>query len=364
MMTLLSRLFRIPFYIVGIIIIVLSIVSAYGGQYIDPNITAYPSILKLAFPIFVVLLLGVGVISLIFKIRFMAIMSVVAIAVCWPAIKSICPLNMPVTEEPGDGFSLLDYNVYYGIDRECDSLDYSRSMSYVINSDADIVCLQEQYALETKVNDKFTKAQIDSLRMIYPYIVEGNSIDVMMLSKYPVERLSVEIPKGLQYFFYDAYKVTLGERSVTIVNLHLSSYDLDVEERDVVEDMRSLEEVKQGAKEFKSSLIAKLSKAFRMRAKAAETIRNYIDGIEGEVVVCGDFNDVVDSWAYSVIAGDDMKDAYLEAGCGPLVTYNAHNLYFNIDHILYRGKLKAVNFGKGNLKSSDHYPIFANFAFY
>ena len=70
MMTLLSRLFRIPFYIVGIIIIVLSIVSAYGGQYIDPNITAYPSILKLAFPIFAVLLLGVGVISLIFKIRF------------------------------------------------------------------------------------------------------------------------------------------------------------------------------------------------------------------------------------------------------------------------------------------------------
>ena len=81
-------------------------------------------------------------------------------------------------------------------------------------------------------------------------------------------------------------------------------------------------------------------------------------------MVCGDFNDVVDSWAYSVIAGDDMKDAYLEAGCGPLATYNAHNLYFNIDHILYRGKLKAVNFGKGNLKSSDHYPIFSYFTNY
>ena len=363
MKNLLLKFFKVPFYIVGIILIMLSIMSAYGGQYIDPNIMAYPSILKLAFPIFAVLLLGVGVISLIFKIRFMVIMSIVAIAVCWPAIKSICPLNIPEADEPEDGFSLLDYNVYYGIDRECDSLDYSRSMSYVINSGADIVCLQEQYALETKVNDKFTKAQIDSLRKIYPYIVDGNTIDVMMLSKYPVKRLQVEIPKDLQYFFYDAYKVTLGERIVTIVNLHLSSYDLDVDERNVVEEMRSLEDVKQGTKEFQTSLIAKLSKAFRMRAKAAETIRDYIDGIEGDMVVCGDFNDVVDSWAYRVIAGEDMKDAYLEAGFGPLATYNAHNLYFNIDHILYRGKLKAVNFGKGNIKSSDHYPIFANFAF-
>ena len=146
MMTLLSKFYRISFYIVGIIIIVLSIVSAYGGQYINPNVTAYPSILKLAFPLFAILLLVIGVISLVLRSRFMVIISIMAIAVCWPAIKSICPLNMPVAEDPDDGFSLLDYNVYYGIDRECDSLDYSRSMSYVINSGADIVCLQEQYA--------------------------------------------------------------------------------------------------------------------------------------------------------------------------------------------------------------------------
>ena len=71
---------------------------------------------------------------------------------------------------------------------------------------------------------------------------------------------------------------------------------------------------------------------------------------------------IADSLVSQCIA-EDMKDAYLEAGFGPLATYNAHNLYFNIDHILYRGKLKAVNFEKGNIKSSDHYPIFARLVF-
>lgn len=362
-MSLLSKFLKVSYYIVGIIIFILAILSAYGGH-VDPNRIAYLSILKLGFPLFVILLFLIGIFALISRSKLMTILSVGVIVVCWSAIKSLCPLNITESKEYGEGFSLLDYNVYYGNDCECDTLSYSRTMSYVINSGADIVCLQEQYALETKANDKITKSQIDSLHKIYPYRVDGNSIDVMLLSKYPVKRLPVEIPQGLQYFFYDAYEVTIGERCLTIVNLHLSSYDLDADERNVVEEMRSLEDVKQGAKEFKTSLIEKLSGAFRKRAKASEIIRRYIDGLQGDVIVCGDFNDVVDSWAYRVVAGNDMSDAYLDAGFGPLTTYNAHNLYFNIDHILYRGKLKAVNFGKGNIKSSDHYPIFANFAFY
>ena len=65
MMNFFRKFFKIPFYIVGIIVIMLSIVSAYGGQYIDPNIMAYPSILKLAFPLFALSMLVVGVVALL-----------------------------------------------------------------------------------------------------------------------------------------------------------------------------------------------------------------------------------------------------------------------------------------------------------
>lgn len=359
------RLFRNVAAVVTAMLWLLTLASAYGG-YVDPDVFAYLSVLKLVFPVIVIAMTVVGLMWVLLREWMLGVVSCVVLAVCAPQIGLLCPLNCGgnVGSEENEGFSLLDYNIYYGKDLEHPELDYSRSMSYVINSGADVVCLQEQYALNTSVNDRFTAAQVDSLRKIYPYEVPGNDVDVVLLSKYPAERLPIRDTEHLQYFMYDAYRLDIKGRVVTLLNVHLSSYDLDTDERYVIEDLATPEGVKKGAREMKRSILGKMTHAFKVRAKAADIIRTYADSIEGDMVICGDFNDVAGSWAYRRIAGNDMRDAFQDAGCGPIATYNAHHMYFHIDHILYRGGLRATDFKKGGIKSSDHYPIFTKFAFW
>ena len=57
-------------------------------------------------------------------------------------------------------------------------------------------------------------------------------------------------------------------------------------------------------------------------------------------------------------------DAYTQTGMGMMVTYNLFNLYFHIDQVFYRpdGGLRALSTRKGDIDSSDHYPVLARFA--
>lgn len=356
------KLWNLLLYIPVSMLFVLTVVAAYGG-YVDPNISPYFSILKLVFPFFIVATLLVGLLLLVFRRRVMALLSVIVLLICFPQIQLIFPVNYTADDSQDEKqFTLMDYNIYYGFDIENPDAGYSRSVSSVINSGADIVCLQELYSLNAKVSRSVTDSQVDSLRSIYRYEIAGNSVDVVLLSKYPAKRLPVPDFGKLQYFMYDAYSVDIDGTPLTIINLHLSSFNLDGDERDVVEQLSTVEGVKESARQMKDSILSKLSYAFQVRAEAARIIRQYADSVDGNLIICGDFNDVTGSWAYRTIVGDDMRDAYVDAGCGAMSTYHANNMLFHIDHILYRGDIKAIDFEKGDVKSSDHYPIFVKFA--
>lgn len=85
--------------------------------------------------------------------------------------------------------------------------------------------------------------------------------------------------------------------------------------------------------------------------------------MKGPMIICGDFNDVPESYAYRLLKGNDLKDAYVETGFGPMITYNAHAFWFHLDQIFYRGALRPLSVRKGKTKLSDHYPLFAEFEF-
>ena len=90
-------------------------------------------------------------------------------------------------------------------------------------------------------------------------------------------------------------------------------------------------------------------------------IRQAIDGSPGNLIVCGDMNDVTTSHVYRVIKGNDMTDAWAEVGNGYAFTFNRHHLPFRIDHILYRGNLQVIEAQRIKGGSSDHYPLMATF---
>ena len=135
------------------------------------------------------------------------------------------------------------------------------------------------------------------------------------------------------------YEVDIDGRKLTIANVHLLSPGLSENERDVVKEMASVKNTRAGVSEMKHSVYGKMRSSFRKRKQDAENLRQALDRVKGDLIVCGDFNDVPESYAYRLIRGDDLRDAYAETGFGPMVTYNLNLMWFHIDQVLYRGEI-------------------------
>jgi len=348
---------------VSILVWGLTILAAYGGRF-NPEYFTIPPILCLALPYFVVLSVLLILFWLITRRIIFTALGVIAMAACIGPITQVIPLNTSnKSSEGATKFKIMSWNVLHTDDIEHPDAKTNRAVRYMIDSGADVICLAELNNFTPSELKNASPALIDSLISTYPFHAGLSSTDIKILSRYPVDRAGLsEISKyGHQRF--DFFKVHFPKDTLTVGMVHLYSYDLSEEERNVVTEIKSVNTAKSSVKEFKGSILDKMRNAFRCRAANAKELRKAIDNTNGPLIVCGDFNDVPGSWAYNLIAGDDLRDAYVETNFGPTYTYNLHMFYFHIDQMLYRGPLEALNLKVGKIKTSDHYPLIGEFEF-
>jgi endonuclease/exonuclease/phosphatase family metal-dependent hydrolase len=77
------------------------------------------------------------------------------------------------------------------------------------------------------------------------------------------------------------------------------------------------------------------------------------------VILCGDFNDVPNSFAYYHI-GEDMQDAFRSKGSGLDRTYLGISPTLRIDYIFCDPGFDILAYDRINKQLSDHYPIMAD----
>ncbi|MDE7465860.1 MAG: endonuclease/exonuclease/phosphatase family protein [Muribaculaceae bacterium] len=365
-MFIISPLIRLVLRIVTYVLYAITLISAFGG-YVNPGISSIPGALITVFPYFLIATI-IAILAWAFTGKlFTAGLGVIVIVLAWGPITTVFPLHF--SSSPSEGaktFKLLTYNILHGDDQEKgNDAPGNRSFEYIIDSGADIVCLQEMFNVhnpkEVHNLDSF-EARLDS---IYPYQAGDPGTDTKVLSKYPIR----QIP-SISFFGtasnpirYTAYTVHIKGRQMTLINMHLNSYALSDTERNLVKDLASVKNSKKGFKELKGPLATKLRNNLIWRWENVRIMREAINNVKGPLIICGDFNDVPASYCYRLLMGDDMKDAYVETSFGPMVTYNRHAFWFHLDQIFYRGPLKALSVKKGNIKSSDHYPLIADFEF-
>lgn len=352
--------------IVSIVVFLLTILSAYGGRF-NPEYVTIPSILCLGMPYFAI----ATVILIVFwaltrRIVFTAL-GVLTIVACMGPLSQAVPFSFSRKAEEGQTtFKVMAWNVLHTQDIRKPDYPGNRAVEYMISSGADVICLAELNNFSPSELKNASPALIDSLIRAYPFRAGASSTDIKVLSKYPVDREGHSYITDTGHHRFDFFKVNFpGGKILNIAMVHLYSYDLSEEERQVVTDMKSVKAAKSSVKEFKGSILAKLRNAFRQRAANAEMLRGAIDELRpsAPLIVCGDFNDVPGSWAYNLIRGDDMHDAYAETNFGPTFTYNKHLFYFHIDNMLYRGNIEALSLKVGKINCSDHYPLIGEFAF-
>lgn len=361
---LVSPFFMMAMKIVSGIVFLFTILSAFGGR-VSPDFLVLPSLFCLAFPYFAILTIIITIFWVCCKKIIFSALGVLTIIICLAPLSVAFPLGASRNPSKGaETFKIVSWNVIHTRDiRQPDSKS-KRAVEWMINSGADIIAMAELKNFTSEFSGLSDNLR-DSLFESYPYRAGLNTTDIKIMSKYPVERLD-RILNEKGECRYDFFKVSFPEGKTLIVGMvHLYSFGLSEEERQVVTEINSVSSAKTSLKEFKGPIRSKLGNAFRKRGRNATSLREIIDDIPADIplIICGDFNDVPVSWAYNIVKGDDMHDAYAETNFGPAITYNLHAFYFHIDQMLYRGPLKALDLTVDKINTSDHYPLVGEFEF-
>jgi len=339
-------------------LIVLAMVLCAFSVYLRP--ADYPnwSYLGMVFPFFIIATLIFLLVWPFIKWKYCAI-SIVGIIICWNSIRNYCPFNLFQDVPEGKSLDILSYNVFMFHSYHEGKTDI---VDYILNSKADVVCLQE--ASGVKEEKLFS-----TLNAVYPYIETGESsgYECAILSKFPI--LSCEsIDLNTTSASCNSYEILAYNDTIRIFNCHLESYKLNDNDKQIYKQIikRSVPikrttqvEESLNIKEGVWWLESKLAKANAARSLQADKLNSIIDNTPNKyIIVCGDFNDSPISYVHETLT-KSLKDAYTESGNGPGWSYNRSGMYFRIDHILISKSFISYNAKVDKYgQESDHYPIF------
>ena len=367
-------------YVLTFMLCVLLVFSAYGGH-IDPHQSTISALATLGFPIVLIFSVILALAWIIVGKWRIALFVLVAILLSWPTVSIVTPLNISshdyTLQEDSTKFKVLTFNVmnFNVMKTGDDNLNNKKGQSivqYILDQDADVVLLQEA-SLAADFNDlRLIKPYLKQLKKKYPYRDHGYH-DQVIWSKHPYTALedpairdgfaSPDDPVNSYHFYARGFDVLVPGHTVRFINVHLHSIGLSEEDRQAfvnITEGRGINTRKELQK-VRYSLIGKLGEAFRKHAGQAKLLRQVLDQSDENVIICGDFNDTPASWAYRTIVGSDMNDAWVDCGFGPTYTFHNNRLFFKIDHVLYRGDMKATETRRDRMDGSDHYPLVTTF---
>lgn len=355
------RLFlQMLFVVANVAATVLFVLSAYS-DHISPVSSMLFPYLGLAFPLFCMAnLLFVAYWLFLGEWRFVLI-GIIAFLICSGPVKHYFPWHGQSEEIPQEEvLKVLTYNVMAFGYKDHTKASPNKIIEYINDSDAYIVCLQE-YA-ESRVRKGLTRKRILDALKKYPYrsilITHSTRIQNMgiaVFSKYPIKR-SRRIKYKSKYNVSSVCEVQVGEKKVMLINNHLESFKLTMEDRShyasFIQNLGA-----EGLDELKGAFHQKLGTAFRLRAIQAEAVAKTAEPWKDNyLLVCGDFNDTPISYAHRTIR-NGLVDSFAESGRGMGVTYNQNYFWFRIDHILHSKKMKSFNCTVDEVDYSDHYPL-------
>lgn len=350
-------------YVVSVFVMIGALVAANGGMF-DPRSTSFPAILSMSFPMWMVALTIVALIT-VWVNRRMALVLWVGALFCTGGLSAWMPLNFFHSEKiaPADSayvVKIMTYNTFgFNDDENIYPDKTNRTASTIISSGADIVFLQE-IGLITDIPVRcFTQAQVDSLNVIYPYSMFNEKKMTGILSRWPLKWVDLPQPDDC-FAGWEGATATINGVDMLLVSVHLQSLGLNSEDKIVYHDMTSGEDV--DWRHAGKIIYDKIAGAMKARAGQAHMLRNALDTISiGGVLIAGDFNDINNCYAMRTICGDDLRSTFTAVGHGTTITYHRDRFLFNIDHILYGGDVTPVNIHTGTSPSSDHYPVYATF---
>ena len=327
------------------------------------------AVLGLIFPILFFLVTGFMIVWMVARSKWF-LLSMVAILLSWKQLSVVVGLN-PGKEfnlaKNGNTLRVLSWNVSSWGQSTKSPRNISNPGKLMINlikdQQADILCFQEFYDLDW---NKTRNSRIQTFKeMGYPYSYFVNTerngskyhIGVAVLSKYPI----IDTAKFIygendlaEHLIYADIKY--HDQVVRVFTTHLQSVQFHDEQYASIRSIRNPEEARLTGSR---TIISKLKYAYQYRGSQAEMLRQKIQESPYPAIVCGDFNDVPNSYTYFQVRGD-LQDAFLAKGNSLGRTFRFLSPTLRIDYILADKKLVVEQFNRVISIFSDHYPVVAD----
>ena len=362
-----TRRFFILLNIAFAILFLLSCCNAF----LHPDKWWFISLLAFLFPLFLLALLTFFVFWLFISKR-LALISLVCLILGWQNIHAFMGMSFAkkdFSKKQENAIRIMTWNV-----RRLDEFITKKTgasghrikmLNLVAAQQADVLCFQEFYEPDDSARSNIRYIR-EKLHFPYYYFSRDDrnnyykyETGVIIFSKYPV------LWSGRHLFTTD--KATKSEsmieadievrgKRIRISTVHLQSVLFKPK------DFRDVEIIRKGQDSIlpaSKSLAKKLKYALSLRGYQADTVRRRLDASPYPVIICGDFNDVPNSYTYFHIRGN-RQDAFISKNFGTGRTYIHISPTLRIDYILPSADFKVLQCKKIVNPYSDHHPVIAD----
>jgi endonuclease/exonuclease/phosphatase family metal-dependent hydrolase len=354
------------FIITNIVLAILFLLGCYGGHLNPLHFWPLGFLTLAAFYLFIGLL--IFIVFWLFAKPWYILISAITILWASPALIQILPLGFgsSFTQQKQDNaLRVMTWNVeHFNILEHKTHPEYKQRMLQLIKDYApDIACFQELVGSDSVPRAINYIPDIMQELAFKDYIYSFNKkldfdvhhhFGIAIFSKYPIIN-----KKTVSFYPYD-YNGTFqyadivkGADTVRVFNLHLQSLKFSADnlryiDNPLIKDENDLRKSK--------NLVIKFKKGFLKRREQADRIKAEIDISPYPVIVCGDFNDVPNSYAYNTI-GEGLQNVFVEKGSGLGRTYSGISPTLRIDNIFAAEQFTIQQYTRVAKKMSDHFPL-------
>lgn len=336
---------------IGILMLWMSCASTWLHPASFPRL----ALLGLLFPVFMCI-----------NLAFIPLWLVVNYRRAWIPLAALLPIAMyildycPISIEhdvPKKAIKVLSWNTnHFGGNYEDKEEGKRLTIDYIINSDADIICLQESVGSGEVIDSFYTEMEKRGYkRDCYRSTQLLSRFDILDLDSIDYETQGDA--NGAKGNGSKWYRLKVDGRELVLVNNHLESNHLvDSIKQKYVSNLDNPEY--DGMKESGRAIGRNLTSSTSRRGGQADSLACFAQRHEGEyIVMCGDFNDTPISYTYQRV-NRELKSAFRQSGKGIGLSYNKRGFWVRIDHLFMSSNISSYNtYIDNTITTSDHYPL-------
>jgi endonuclease/exonuclease/phosphatase family metal-dependent hydrolase len=357
------------FIVVNVLLSLCFLIGCYGYLF-NPTYFWFTGFLTLGV-LYLLALLCVCIFFWLFVKPKFTLISIVPMALAFVPLQQIIPFTLSTSytiAKDSTALRIMSWNVeHFDILQHKTHPEVKQQMLDLIsNQQPDIACFQEMVGSDSiKKAINYIPAMMKQIGFNYYYYTYNSKSDfdgnhhfgIVIFSKFPIinKQTISNYPNDYNSIF-QYIDVVKQNDTVRIFNIHLQSLKFSNSNLNYI-NQPSINQEK-GFEQSKN-VVGKFKKGFLKRKLQAEKIKDEIAKSPYPIILCGDFNDVPNSYAYHTI-GSNLNNAFVKKGFGIGRTFSGISPTLRIDNIFCDKKFTILQYTCINKKLSDHFPILAD----